>query len=316
LINATNLNEDPFFLTANHCIKNAGKDAVDDPTLDYTIFNWRYEAPGCDNVNNLNYFTTSGATVLANNRTADFALLRLTEDPKNLNNYTPSYLGWDYSGNSGNPGVCIHHPKGDIKKISTVVNQPISTIVSWKVLWKSTENGHGTTEQGSSGAPLLSAEHKVIGQLFSGSSSCTNLGGEDYFRRFDVSWNGYSNDSIQRRLSCWLDSLNIGLQAIEGLIIIPSTQTITTDQQIYSNIRIKGSGRLSIQSDLEFMGNSRVIVEPGGILIIDGGTLSNVDLELKPGASLQIINNGIMETRDGFDAPAGAIVHVAYGQII
>ena len=51
-----------------------------------------------------------------------------------------------------------------------------------------------------------------------------------------------------------LDSLNVGLQAIEGLIIVPSTQTITTDQQIYNNIRIKGSGQLTIQSELEFMG--------------------------------------------------------------
>ena len=104
-------------------------------------------------------------------------------------------MGWDRSGNSGNPGVCIHHPGGDLKKISTVAYQPLSTTMSWKVQWKSTENGYGTTEQGSSGSPLLTAEHKVIGQLFTGSSSCSNLSGEDYFRRFDISWNGNNNIS-------------------------------------------------------------------------------------------------------------------------
>ena len=49
-------------------------------------------------------------------------------------------------------------------------------------------------------------------------------------------------------------------------------------------------------SNIEMMGNSKVIVESGGSLIISGGTLSNVDLVLKPGSSLQILNGGILET--------------------
>ena len=91
---------------------------------------------------------------------------------------------------------------------------------------------------------------------------------------------------------------------------------MNADQQLYSNIRITSRGQFIIQSDVELMGNSRMIVDSGGKLIINGGSLSNVDLVLKPGASLQIINNGIIETRNGFNAPVGAIVNVAYGQII
>ena len=91
---------------------------------------------------------------------------------------------------------------------------------------------------------------------------------------------------------------------------------MSTDQQLYSNIRITSNGQLTIQSDIELMGNSRVLVEPGGTLIIDGGMLSNVELVLKPGASLRIVNNGILDTRDAFNAPIGAIVDVEYGQII
>jgi len=317
LITTTNLNEDYLFLTANHCLIRAGKDAIDDPDLDYTFFWWKYEEPGCDSnsFNNVTFHITSGATVLANNHQSDFALLRLTERPISYSDFTPFFLGWDRSGNSGNPGVCIHHPGGDLKKISTVAYQPLSTTMSWKVQWKSTENGYGTTEQGSSGSPLLTAEHKVIGQLFTGSSSCSNLSGEDYFRRFDISWNGNNNDSIQRRLSCWLDSLDTGLQTMDGLLIIPSIQTMSTDQQLYNNIHIKTNGQLTIQSNVELMGNSQVIVESGGIIIIDGGTLTNVDLVLKPGACLRIINNGFLGTRNGFDIPIGAIVDVEYGQI-
>lgn len=64
------------------------------------------------------------------------------------------------------------------------------------------------------------------------------------------------------------------------------------------------------------MGNSRVIVESGGTLIISGGTLSNVDLVLKPGATLRIINGGIIETRSGFETPVGVVVYIDDGQII
>ena len=119
-----------------------------------------------------------------------------------------------------------------------------------------------------------------------------------------------------RRLNCWLDSLNTGLQTIDGLFVIPAMKTFATDQQIYSNIRITSTGQLTIQSEIELMGNSRMIVESGGKLIIDGGTLSNVDLVLKSGASLQIINHGTLDTRNGFEAPLGAVVDVEEGQIL
>jgi len=57
-------------------------------------------------------------------------------------------------------------------------------------------------------------------------------------------------------------------------------------------------------------------VESGGKLIIDGGYLSNVTIALKTGASLQIKNGGVIETRNGFEAPVGAIVNVEHGQIL
>lgn len=62
------------------------------------------------------------------------------------------------------------------------------------------------------------------------------------------------------------------------------------------NIRITSTGQLTIRGNIELMGNSHVIVEPGGALIIDGCTLSNVDLDIKSGAYFQIINNGVVET--------------------
>lgn len=90
---------------------------------------------------------------------------------------------------------------------------------------------------------------------------------------------------------------------------------MTTDEKIYSIIRITGSNQLIIQGNNEMKGNSRVIVEAGGKLTIDGGTLSNADLMLKAGASLQIINGGIIETRNGFAAPLGVHVNIENGEI-
>ncbi len=78
----------------------------------------------------------------------------------------------------------------------------------------------------------------------------------------------------------------------------------------------KSTGKLTVQSNVELMGNCHVIVETGGQLIIDGGTLSNVELDLKIGASLIILNGGVLNTSNGFEAPVGAIVHVLHGQII
>lgn len=321
LINTTSLCQTPLFLTANHCLNDSiGEDALK-PDLPYYSFYWNYESPGClrDSIEPSCY-STSGATILANNKFSDFALFRLAEDPINIPNYTPYYLGWDNSGDSGDPGVCIHHPRGDVKKISTVASKPVSTGSKqyfWQVSWKSTLNGHGTTEFCSSGSPLLTADHKVIGQLQGGTSSCSCLSGTDKYGKFSVSWTGTIKEhEFNRRLDCWLDSLGTGVQALEGLLIVPDTCIISTNQQLYSHIRITGTGQLNIQSNVGLMGNSRVIVEAGGKLIIDGGTLSNADLMLKAGASLQIINGGVIETRSGFAAPEGALVNIENGKIM
>ena len=325
LLTTTKLSGEPFFLTANHCIAGLA-DAVDNPYLDFISLAWNYESPGCVNPNIApTSFTTSGAIVVANSAATDFALMRLSEDPKNISGYTPYYLGWDHSGAPGNPGVCIHHPLMDVKKISTVAFQPTSSEdyiwdgppiqTHWEVTWAVTENGHGTTEDGSSGSPLLNATHKVIGQLQAGRYDCTNLNSSSIYGKFNLSWTGIADSTIHRRLSCWLDSLGTGQQAIEGLLVLNEPQIISADKDLYSNIRITNSGQLTIQGNVMMMGNSSIFVKSGGKLIIDGGTLSNASLILEPGASLQIINGGMLETRTGFEAPIGALVEIEDGRI-
>ena len=83
-----------------------------------------------------------------------------------------------------------------------------------------------------------------------------------------------------------------------------------------SNIRITNNGQLVVQSNVSFIGNCRIIVESGGQLIVDSGTLSNVDVVLKPGAYLQILNGGIVNTPNGFEAQEGATVDIQNGEIL
>ena len=254
LINTTANDNSPLFLTANHCLRGWANndtmyDAITKPNLDHYSFWWHYETPGCSNtVNEPSHHLTTGATVVANNVASDFALLLLTEDPKNDTEITPYYLGWDNSGNPGTGGVGIHHPSVDVKKISTYTIQPTSTnnMVSapnvyglfWRVVWSATTNGYGTTEGGSSGSPLLNNSHRVIGQLSTGKSECGKNDFPDWYGKFSASWTGYNATDYRRKLQPWLDSSNTGATTHDGVGLVNDLyvrDTVTDDGSMPSN---------------------------------------------------------------------------------
>ena len=234
LVNNTKNDFKPYVLTADHCLTLGegggvyGKlDAITKPDAKQWIFYWQYEHPGCNNSTiepSTTNMTTVGATVVANDTLSDFALLLLKQDPRNAMGATPYYLGWDRSGNAGTGGVGIHHPGGDVKKISTYTMTPQSTNREsntvnangnyWRVIWIPTTTNHGVTQWASSGSPLINSNQKVIGQLWGGFANCDetiNEKGEklgknepDWYGKFSVSWNGGGNPDHRRRLDYWL----------------------------------------------------------------------------------------------------------------
>lgn len=209
----------PYFLTADHCLDGwaipVALDAVANPVAGNWMFVWDYESVGCDNgTDEPTLITTSGAILVANNDDSDFALMRLIENPAQLNPAVSLwYNGWDASGGTGaTGGVGIHHPSGDIKKISTYSMDPVSTNQGgggvfggnyWSLYFDPTTNGHSVTEGGSSGSPLFNSDQRVIGQLFGGNGiSCGDPeNDQSIYGKFSVSWDG---DNSRRRLHDWL----------------------------------------------------------------------------------------------------------------
>ena len=60
-----------------------------------------------------------------------------------------------------------------------------------------------------------------------------------------------------------------------------------------------------------------ITIESGGELVIDGGVITNADIDFATGGKMKIINGGklVMRTNTDFEAPVGAIVEVENGEI-
>jgi len=239
LVNTTENDNRPYFLTADHCLgwteggEEVKYDAQWNPNAELFSFIWHYESPECEDTYDPPYIETSRATVIANNFVSDFALLALDENPAKIPGITPYYLGWDCSGDAGTSGVAIHHPMGDIKKIA--LTRDIHNY-QYYLPWGSPANSHwecgfyaGYLEKGSSGAPLLNNNRRVIGH------HCGSRFRENYcyylyhvidtlllkcYGKFWVSWDraaaGFGWTNSKERLRDWLDPNNTGITTLDG----------------------------------------------------------------------------------------------------
>ncbi|MFN2261831.1 MAG: T9SS type A sorting domain-containing protein [Psychroflexus sp.] len=216
LINNTNNDETPYFLTANHCLSGS--------TGAWAFrFNWRSPNPQCatfSNSQNGNFDqTVSGATLRANNGRSDMALVEITAPLQP--NWDLVWAGWDRSGNLPDFSVGIHHPSGDIMKVCRDDDSATQESTQFNgetqmQIWLINEWELGVTEPGSSGSALFNNDGKIIGQLAGGVAACngtSNNGEFDFYGRFDVSWD-YGNNSSSR-LSDWLDPNNTGVMEID-----------------------------------------------------------------------------------------------------
>lgn len=236
LINNTQNDGKPYVLTANHCYS--------DPTNWVFRFNW--QATGCTNPGSSPTFQSLSGSVLRARRTAsDFCLVEITGGLVNNTvplTYSPYFAGWDNSGTNPTATVCVHHPSGDIKKISfdDAAAVPATAMGSeaqgvWQVEW----DRNTTTEGGSSGSPLFDQNHRIIGQLWGGGASCSNLSAPDYYGRLSKSWNPASSNNTNH-LKSWLDPNNTGATFVNGYD--PSgASSITLDAGIANPVGVAGT---------------------------------------------------------------------------
>lgn len=208
LVNNTSNDKTPYFLTAKHCI---GSSVFAD-----WVFYFNYESPACNGVDGSVNQTISGCTLKAVADSLDFCLVELSEDPPET--YKPYFAGWSRLSSPSSNSTCIHHPRGDVKKITHDNDAPTVATYSygqyglqahWKIgMWDS-----GTTEGGSSGSPLFDQYKRIVGSLTGGDARCS-FNYNDYYSRFDVSWDYYSDPSKQ--LKYWLDPLNTGVFVLDS----------------------------------------------------------------------------------------------------
>ena len=208
LVNNVRQDLTPYFLTANHCLGGESN----------WIFMFNYESSGCNNQNGPTFMTVQGSTLLDNSASSDYAILRLEEEIPD--SYEVHYAGWDASGTTPSTPVGIHHPSGDIKKISFDYNNASNAGNYWDVNnWED-----GTTEPGSSGSPLFDGNtHRIVGQLYGGTASCTSIT-YDTYGKVSSSWNLGLKD--------YLDPDNTGTTILDGMdaIDLPDPE-LTYDTQ-------------------------------------------------------------------------------------
>jgi lysyl endopeptidase len=234
LVNNTAQDGTPYFLSADHCGTTG---------LGNWVFRFNWDSPNAVCAQNAAssdpgapFNQVNGASLRANRSGSDFCLMRLNATPTG-NIY---YAGWDRSTTPATQVTGIHHPSGDVKKISRE-NQAVNT-ANWSgaQTWEVNNWDLGTTEPGSSGSPLFDQNQRIIGQLYGGGAACsglTNNNQSDYYGRFDISWTGGGTNST--RLSNWLDPANTGQIFIDGYD--PNASTLANDAGVQQIVSPSGS---------------------------------------------------------------------------
>ena len=183
----------PYFYSANHCISTQASAST-------LTTHWFYDRTGCGTgVTSASYVQlTGGATLLFADATSDVLFMRLNSTPP----VGAVYAGWDSTTLGSGALTAVHHPAGDLKKVSlgtfggfaSYGGAPGSVGNHIFALWNSTATG--VTEGGSSGSGIFTAvgspasEYRLRGGLHGGASSCTATGLDlsDYYSRFDQAY--------------------------------------------------------------------------------------------------------------------------------
>lgn len=234
LVNNVRQDCTPYILTAYHC----GRTSTTAQFNQYKFyFNFQYANCNGGSYSTAQYITGAQLKAYSNDYDpqlqgvggSDFMLLRANASiPEG---FDPYWAGWDATNiaSLSADGVCIHHPTGAPKRISSytqtlTTGHPMGSsglMSHYKAKWAPTQNGFGVTEVGSSGSGLFkpgAATGPLLIGTLTGSSSgmtCTNNGGTSYFGKMSYHWTNNPNAS-NVKLKPWLDPDNTGVLVLAG----------------------------------------------------------------------------------------------------
>ncbi|MCW3083837.1 MAG: Lysyl endopeptidase [Bacteroidetes bacterium] len=212
LVNDVPQDGKPYILTANHC--SASNDMAS------WVFRFHWEAPTCANPSSTpTSQSLSGSVLRARTGTSDFCLVEITGGLSGgtvPSTYNPYFEGWSNVDVPATNAIGIHHPSGDIMKISEAANATSTSTMSGATCWRVGQWTTACTEPGSSGSALFDQNHHIVGQLFGGPSACgaTAANMYDNYGKFAVSWLGDGTAATQ--LKPWLDPGNTGATIQDG----------------------------------------------------------------------------------------------------
>ena len=277
----TNTAEDetPLFATADHCGVRSSNAAS-------LVVYWNYQSPSCGDLSGGRADDWQiGATLRARVSDADWSLVELDDAPDPA--WNVSWAGWDRRDQATQAAVAIHHPGTDEKAISfeddptrvtdaygnaANANGTHIRVIDWDL---------GTTEGGSSGSPLFSEEHRVVGVLTGGDAACGN-DESDWYGRLAYAWEDGSSSS--RRMRDWLDPGDLGTETVDtlapwarGVAVRPSTGLSSEGPEggpftpgsaaVEAHNRDAETRTLTTSSDAGWVG-----MVPGSIAVDAGGT--------------------------------------------
>jgi hypothetical protein len=206
LLNNTTEDGTPLVITGGHCIRN-------ESDAQSAIFAFDYESPYCGGPDGT-IKSVSGSSLMSRSSSLDFTLVQLSETPPV--NYYPVYSGWDATGKVAGYTYVPHHPEGDVKKISIDHDSLLSaSFLDYDpgTHWLIADYELGTTERGSSGAPLFDSANRLIGTLSGGGEVCSEHI-YDYYQKFSHCWGDYPDAGEQ--LKAWLDPTHSGITTLDN----------------------------------------------------------------------------------------------------